>query len=350
MRNSNSMLLLSSFFSVLLFSFHNSCQNNSQETRAGKGGISAGGKLYLSKPISGGFLPYSINNLATAQVASAVLEGLTKVSSLGKPEPLLAEDFEFNEMDNSYTFKLRKGVFFHDNPCFKAGKGREVKASDVKFSFELLCKDDPENYAFSGTFKYLVEGAQEFYSGIFPEITGLKVLDDYTLTIRLTVKNEAFPLLLGGIQTAIIPVEAYNKYGNKAMVGTGPFSVKQQTETDMVLERNTRYYGHDAMGNQLPYLDEIILKNYASRQEEFEAFEKGELDVLANLTNQELKTISDEAMKVIIDNPDRYVKELLSEVSGNEQIIIRKENIRGYKAGSDMLINWALVYKHSTSD
>ena len=57
-----------------------------------------------------------------------MLEGLTKINMDGTIAPLLAESWTIDPDGKVYTFKLRKGVKFHDGEAFDA--------SDVKFSFE----------------------------------------------------------------------------------------------------------------------------------------------------------------------------------------------------------------------
>jgi peptide/nickel transport system substrate-binding protein len=61
-------------------------------------------------------------------VHMSVLEGLTKINMDGKITPLLAESWTIDPDGRVYTFKLKKGVKFHDGETFDA--------SDVKFSFE----------------------------------------------------------------------------------------------------------------------------------------------------------------------------------------------------------------------
>ncbi|MEP7301622.1 MAG: ABC transporter substrate-binding protein, partial [Caldimonas sp.] len=47
-------------------------------------------------------------------VHMSVLEGLTKINMDGKITPLLAENWSTDPDGKVYTFKLRKGVKFHD--------------------------------------------------------------------------------------------------------------------------------------------------------------------------------------------------------------------------------------------
>src|SRR5436190_9117889 len=61
-------------------------------------------------------------------VHMSVLEGLTKINMDGKITPLLAESWSTDPDGKVYTFRLKKGVKFHDGEAFDS--------SDVKFSFE----------------------------------------------------------------------------------------------------------------------------------------------------------------------------------------------------------------------
>src|SRR6476659_3519330 len=54
-----------------------------------------------------------------------VLEGLTKIQMDGSITPLLAESWSIDPDGKVYTFKLRRGVKYHD--------GEDFDASDVKF-------------------------------------------------------------------------------------------------------------------------------------------------------------------------------------------------------------------------
>ena len=76
--------------------------------------------------------------------------------------PDLSESWVVSPDGKTYTFKLKKGVKFHDNTCFKDGKGREVKASDFKYCFDRICVGAPDNQMY-WLFKDKVKGANEYY-------------------------------------------------------------------------------------------------------------------------------------------------------------------------------------------
>ena len=78
------------------------------------------------------------------QVACLIYETLVQYKYLKRPlelEPLLlAEMPEVSEDRKTYHFKLKKGVLFHDDPCFEktGGKGRELVSADVFYSWKRM--------------------------------------------------------------------------------------------------------------------------------------------------------------------------------------------------------------------
>src|SRR5690606_26550827 len=134
-----------------------------------------------------------------------------------------------------YTFVIRKGVFFHDDPCFPNGKGRELTAHDIKYCFSKLCTPDINNQGFS-MFKDILKGANEYFQasegGAVPqkELEGIKVIDNYTIEFTLTGPNSIFVYNLARPFTFIFPKEAYDKYGvemRTKAVGTGAFKISR---------------------------------------------------------------------------------------------------------------------------
>lgn len=96
-----------------------------------------------------GLDPIAADDLYAGVEASYAYEGLLQYHYLKRPYvliPNLAESMpEVSKDGKSYTFKIKKGVLFQDDPCFKdsGGKGRELVADDFIYSWKRLA--DPKN-------------------------------------------------------------------------------------------------------------------------------------------------------------------------------------------------------------
>jgi len=250
--------------------------------------------------------PHNINDAISYRIATQVYEGLLKFSpdSL-KITPSLAESFSKDTSQTIYTFKLRKGVKFHDNPCFPEGKGREVTAEDVKYCFTLLCTDYAQNQGFSAAFKGLLKGADQYYAasagGKKPnfEVEGIKVIDKYTIQLTLLQPSSIFEYNLAKPYGFIFPKEAYEQYDLEMRikaVGTGPFMIDKIDEwNSVILKRNPNYYLTDDSGNQLPYLSGIKIRFMKDKKQELLEFKKGNLDMMYRMPTDHIIEIEEEA-------------------------------------------------------
>ena len=144
--------------------------------------------------------------MSAARVSQQIHEGLVKFN----PNDLtiinaVAESWEKSADDLVYTFSIKKNVFFHDDPCFENGKGRQVNAHDFIYSFELLCGNNRNNSNYEYLFKEQVVGAKSFHSGHAKSIEGIVALDDFTLSITLVSPNPTFIYSLASPACVVIP-------------------------------------------------------------------------------------------------------------------------------------------------
>lgn len=282
------------------------------ELREGKGGKYFGQMLNINESdLFKNLYPQNIIDAISYRIAAQVYEGLVKFN----PQDLtlinaLAESYSIDSTGTIYTFKLRKGVNFHDDACFKEnnGKGREMTAEDIQYCFTLLCTQYPNNQGFQPVFKDVLKGANKYYEasagGKKPEfgVEGIKVVDKYTIELHLLQPNSVFLYNLARPFAFIFPKEAYETYKEEMRVhavGTGPFQVKTIEEgTSVILKRNDSYYMFDEDGNRLPYLDGISIKFIADRKTELLEFKKKKLDVMYRLpTDFIIEILEDQAEK-----------------------------------------------------
>ncbi len=127
-----------------------------------------------------------------------VFETLTKINSDGSVSPLLAESWEVSPDLKTYTFKLRKGVKFHN--------GEPFNAKVVKFSFERAAAEKSTNKD----------------KRTFAGMQSVAAIDDLTVVILNKELDPDFLFLMG--QATAIMVEPKSVDTNATNpVGTGPY-------------------------------------------------------------------------------------------------------------------------------
>ncbi len=257
-----------------------------------------------------GMDPAGAQDLYSSAEIMRVYEGLLQFHPFKRPyvlEPLLAEALPTVSKNNLvYTFKIRKGVRFHDSKVFPDGKGREVKAKDFEYSLKRLA--DPRVQATGWwLLENRVKGLDEWRkkhadskepSNYDEEVAGLKALDDYTLQIEL---KQPYPQLLYALAMpygAVVAKEAVDTYKAEFInyaVGTGPFILDTYKPAEvLVYKKNPNYwdavypsegeagdkergYLEDA-GKKLPLVDGINVRVIVEDQPRWLHFMKGELD------------------------------------------------------------------------
>ncbi|MCG8639232.1 MAG: ABC transporter substrate-binding protein, partial [Desulfobacterales bacterium] len=135
---------------------------------------------------------------------------------------------------------------------------------------------NPETNSPRAYFVEMLKGFEEFQSGKTDVLAGVKAIDDYTLKFELAYKFAPFVGVLAYNTFVVLPQEDVEKWGeewNFHPVGTGPFKYEFWRQDDkLVLSKNENYWGKDADGNQLPYLDGLefrIIEDWGVMWEEF---------------------------------------------------------------------------------
>lgn len=297
-------------------------ENNTGEKRVAKGDRVYGGTLKVNETeMYQTLYPYKITDAVSAFVAGQIYEGLVKFNTRDLSiMPCIAEKWEVDSSGTVYTFHLRKGVKFQDDACFPEGKGREVTAKDVKYSFELLCTDNENNMNFAATFKDRVLGANKFHeeskTGKAGDLEGVKVIDDHTVQIKLYSPTTSFIYILANPAAAIVAKEAVEKYGVDMKIGTGPFvfDSKSASKERVILTRNPAYYDTDSLGNQLPYLDSVLITFMHTKKEELDEFQKGNVDMVIGLPSESIKELVENQIANFESQPPKFVLERTAEM------------------------------------
>jgi peptide/nickel transport system substrate-binding protein len=165
-----------------------------------------------------------------------VWEPLVGVNEEWMPVPALAESWEHNNDATVWTFRLRKGVTFHD--------GVEFDADVVMKNFDRYRAVDP------GKSKFYSFTIERFYPG-FEKI---EKVDDYTVRLTFGKSMPTLPFFMSNFGSAMFSPDCFDSEGNftKTAAGTGPFKVVEHVlDRYAVLERYDGYWGEPARAEQI---------------------------------------------------------------------------------------------------
>jgi peptide/nickel transport system substrate-binding protein len=190
------------------------------------------------------------------QVTAKIYDGLLEYGFDMKPQPGLAESWTVSPDGKTVTFKLRKGVKFHD--------GKPFTSADVQFTvMEVLKKVHPRGI---NTFK---------------EVTAVETPDALTAVFKLANPAPYMMAALSGYESPIIPKHVFGSgdirthdSANKP-VGTGPFKFVEWRRGELVrLDRNPDYWRPGQ-----PYLDRIVVRFIPDSATRTALLEKGDAHV-----------------------------------------------------------------------
>lgn len=261
------------------------------ELKAGKGGAHYGGVFKINEEEYFRTLyPLNVGEVVGHRITNQIYEGLVALDQADLTlVPSIAEKWTVSDDALTYTFDIRKGVKFHDDPCFADGKGREVTAKDVKYCLDLLCTSSADNKGYDFV-KDRIVGANEHWKAtaggkkVAGGVSGIKIINDNQIEIKLSKPFSSFLYILAMPFGFVFPEEAVTKYGKEMRdktVGTGPFMLKTVKENEAVIMlRNPNYWKKDKNGNQLPFLDGVRFSFIKEMMSALREFKKGNADLI----------------------------------------------------------------------
>lgn len=202
-----------------------------------------------------------------------VYEPLLEVDYVARPyqlKPCLCEMPEVSSNGLVYTYRIREGARFQDDPCFSGGKGRPVTAEDIRFSLARLA--DKRN-ASSGMWT-------------MDPVSKVEAVDARTVRITLKKPLHVFPWFTAMAYWGAVPREAVEKYGekfNEHAVGSGPYRLAEWWRNHrMVFTRNQSWLGWRDIKTKPCDTLEFLVVDDASTQ--WLMFLAGELDFLGEVS------------------------------------------------------------------
>jgi peptide/nickel transport system substrate-binding protein/oligopeptide transport system substrate-binding protein len=201
-----------------------------------------------------------------------VFDGLLDYDSGTTIEPRIAESLPTVSADGlTYTFKIRKGVKFHN--------GRELTADDVVYTLTRVL--NPQTGSPGAGFYVGIKGAQEFIDGTATSVEGIQATDANTVQFTLTGPDVTFLNKMALNFAFIVPKEEVEKegenFGHKP-TGTGPYLFKEwKSGESLVFERNPDYFFEGR-----PFIDKITIQVGVAPDVALLRLEKGEIQLMGD--------------------------------------------------------------------
>lgn len=194
--------------------------------------------------------------------------------------PDVATSWDISDDGLVYTYHLRNDVLWHD--------GEPLTAEDVKYTIEMFYHPDTGAGTRTTLPLFAIAGTDEFAAGEADEITGVQVLDDFT--VQITLKEARADFFYGMAGMNLFPKHIYGEipfieladspYAREQVIGSGPFKIGEfEPDQYYILEAFEEYY------QGRPYLDRIIVRiGLTETASQIAALEAGELN-LGGLVN-----------------------------------------------------------------
>jgi oligopeptide transport system substrate-binding protein len=193
-----------------------------------------------------------------------LFSGLVRLDANLQPIPDLAERWEVSPDGLVYTFYLRQNATFHS--------GRPFTAEDVKFSWDRAADPELESPTVD-TYLTDIVGVQQVMDGEAEEISGVKIIDEYTIEVTLDAPKVYFLYKLAYPTSWIVDSETVDEVDENP-IGTGPFKLAKHVENEIIiLARNENYH----LGFvPLEYLVYLLYQGPSIR-----LYEAGQIDMVA---------------------------------------------------------------------
>ena len=201
--------------------------------------------------------PILSRNKNVQDISKLIYEPLVNLTSEYKAEACLAKEWA-KQSDNSYLVKLRENV--------RWSNGQRFTSEDVKFTIDRL-KD-----------------TESIYSANVNNVTGLDIIDDYTIKINL---DKDFPFFEYNLTFPILSRDFYEEEDfittskNSSPVGTGKFKISEVESSYLLLEKNTSWWNKEKNIT----VEKITVNLYSSIGELYNSFKIGNLDLIATSNN-----------------------------------------------------------------
>ena len=236
--------------------------------------------------------PANTNEVQGGKVLDMIFRGLKKYDpKTGEALNMLAEKIETTDSTN-FTITVKSGWTFSN------GEAVTAKSFVDAWNYGALLRNNQKNSFFFGQ----IEG----YEKVHPEqgepsatsMSGLKIVNGQTFTVKLNQKFSTWPETLGYNAFAPLPSVFFSDHAAwlSKPIGNGPYTIDSYTKgSQMSLKKWDGYPGDDKAQN-----GGVTLKVYTDNNTAYTDLTAGNLDLVDDVPASQLKNVS-------ADLGDRYI-------------------------------------------
>lgn len=243
---------------------------------------------------SNGLLPSDTSDMAGWKIVSQLYDGLVTFDAEGNETLVEAESITPNDDASEYTIALKPNLAFSNGEKITAdtyAKSWSFAANAANGQVGASIFEDIQGY----------DELQDASGSKTAQLSGLTVVDDTTLKVRLKASNSAFLYKIGDIAFLPMPSEVIKnpkEYGQKP-IGNGPYELKAyKSGEEIILEKDDSYKGPRKVKNA-----GIDFKVYQSLDAAYSDLLAGNLDVLDSIPTSALKTHQNEKNITAVSKP-----------------------------------------------
>ncbi|HUI68324.1 MAG TPA: ABC transporter substrate-binding protein [Nitrospirota bacterium] len=232
--------------------------------------------------------PALITDVQGGGIAAKLFNGLVRFNENLDIIADIARSWRLSEDQLTYTFRLRHDARFSN--------GRKVTARDFQFSFERVLT--PKTKAPLTWVLDKIEGANDFMAGRAAAISGIHVVDDHTLVLKLEKPFGPFLSLLAMTTAYVVPREEVERLGQDFgthPIGSGPYVLAEWKHGQYLsLAAREDYFEGKPKLNGIYY--RVIPEDLTAVVE----FETGHLDVLLIPSSEYRRYTNDPAWRDLV--------------------------------------------------
>ncbi|MFF7972009.1 ABC transporter substrate-binding protein [Streptomyces sp. NPDC007905] len=246
--------------------------------------------------------PANTNEVQGGKVLDMVFRGLKRYDpKTGQAKDMLAASIDTKDSQN-FTIKVKDGWTFSN--------GEKVTARSFvdAWNYGASLKNNQKNAYFFG----YIDG----YDKVHPDngsqsaeiLSGLKVVDDLTFTVRLNQKFSGFPDTLGYAAFDPLPQAFFTDHAAwvQKPVGNGPYTIESYTKgSQMSLKKWDGYPGDDKARN-----GGVTLKVYTDSNTAYTDLLAGNLDLVDDVPAAQLKNVKSDLGDRYINTPAGIIQTL----------------------------------------